>query len=49
MSTAVVPRNMPEALAMLDGALGFLADIDAAGTPVAVLPRACGRWSALTR
>jgi hypothetical protein len=37
MSTAVVPRNTPEALAMLVGALGFLADMDAAGTPIAAL------------
>ena len=37
MGTAVVPRNMPEALAMLEGALGFLADMDAAGMPAAAL------------
>ena len=37
MSTPVVPRNMPEALAMLEGALGFLADMDAAGMPAATL------------
>jgi len=29
----MVPANMPEALAMLEGALGFLADMDAAGMP----------------
>ena len=33
----VVPGDLPGALAMLDGALGFLADMDAAGTPAAVL------------
>jgi len=33
MSTVMVPANMPEALAMLEGALGFLADMDAAGMP----------------
>ena len=31
MSTVMVPADMPEALAMLEGALGFLADMDAAG------------------
>ena len=36
-STAAVPGDMSEALAMLEGALGFLADMDAAGTPAAVL------------
>ena len=30
MSTVVVPENMPEALLMLEGALGFLADMDSA-------------------
>src|SRR5690349_6927706 len=33
----MVPGDLPGALAMLDGALGFLADMDAAGTPAAVL------------
>jgi Domain of unknown function (DUF222) len=37
MSTVVVPGNMPEALLMLEGALGFLADMDSAGTPASVL------------
>jgi hypothetical protein len=36
-SAVLVPGDLPEALAMLDGALGFLADMDAAGTPAAVL------------
>ncbi len=31
MSTVMVPADMLEALAMLEGALGFLADMDAAG------------------
>jgi hypothetical protein len=33
----MVPGDLPGALAMLDGALGFPADMDAAGTPAAVL------------
>ena len=33
MSTVMVPADMPEALAMLEGALGYLADMDAAGMP----------------
>jgi hypothetical protein len=37
MSTVVVPENMPEALLMLEGALGFLADMDSAGTPASAL------------
>jgi len=37
MSTVVVPADMPEALAMLEGALGFLADMDAAGMPAQAL------------
>ena len=37
MSTVVVPANMPEALLMLEGALGFLADMDSAGTPASAL------------
>jgi Domain of unknown function (DUF222) len=36
-SAVMVPGDLPEALAMLDGALGFLADMDAAGTQAAVL------------
>jgi Domain of unknown function (DUF222) len=37
MSTVVVPENMPEALLMLEGTLGFLADMDSAGTPASAL------------
>lgn len=37
MSTVMVPADMPEALAMLEGALGFLADMDAAGMPAQAL------------
>ena len=33
MSTAMVPANVGEALEMLDSAMGFLADLDAAGMP----------------
>ena len=39
MSTVVVPENMPEALLMLEGALGFLADMDSAGTPAPALAK----------
>ena len=37
MNTVMVPANMPEALAMLEGALGFLADMEAAGMPAQAL------------
>ncbi|HYB16003.1 MAG TPA: hypothetical protein VEF71_11100, partial [Streptosporangiaceae bacterium] len=37
MCTLMVPANAAEALGMLEGAAGFLADMDAAGMPAEAL------------
>src|SRR5215469_16654719 len=37
VSAVMIPGDMPEAIAMLEGGLGFLADMDSAGMPAAAL------------
>jgi hypothetical protein len=37
MSTMMVPANMDDAMKMLESAMGFMADVDAAGMPAEVL------------